>query len=182
MLIFVLVLSLCAIAPLQTVRAAIYPATLTKTLAPGQSITETKNVSVPMGYWDWLMIISEGQAYDYVANLTLIAAKGNESWLTSVSPVSYAVPIFSTDNYTFSINITVPAAESPGVYNISIWSYDNTFMKSYLDQQTVTIDVPSPVAVVPEYPFGTILGVLGCFAALAVFCSPRLKMRPKFKT
>lgn len=179
MLVFLLILSLCAIVSLQNVSASITPATLTATLQAGQSIDETKHVVVPGGFWDFLW--ETGWPWPEIY-LGMNASSGYEGWLTMLSPVSppyHVVPCGSSDEWIFKIRITVPADTPPGVYSFKIGTtFDH---EAFIETQTVEITVPS-IQVIPEYPFGTVLGLVACFAALAVFCVPRLKMRPEFKT
>lgn len=78
-----------------------------------------------------------------VTNLHLEASSGYESWLESVTPVSYSGPTNVT--VEFELTIKVPEGTPDGIYTFTISALDDADV-SYGDQE-VTIEVKSAISV-----------------------------------
>lgn len=149
---------------------SITPETLEATLQPGESVTETK--SVTMAAWGLPGVTWSG-------NITLrICNETYADWLVSVSP-EYITAVEPTDNvYVFNIEIRVPEGTPPGTYSFQLAVYPELGEFPWPDPwpgptQQITIIVP-PSFVIPIVPIGTImLGIIMTVALIAYIKLPR---------
>lgn len=139
-----------------SIQGLIQPETLTAILRPGESITETKEVT--------FSCISDFN----LGTLKLKASEGYENWLANVNPTEYTDVWTNAEPHVFEITLEVPKTTPPGVYSFRITAYISnreSFEQAYQD---VTIEVP-PTQVIPEAPLGTILTSALMTAALATY-------------
>jgi hypothetical protein len=151
---------------------SITPETLVITLPPGESVTEIKEVMIdawglPGATWS--------------GNVTLnIVEEEYRDWLISVNPeyVTATEPSTPQNIYVFNIEIKVPEGTSSGIYEftIGVYSYPEGGSPYSGATQQITIAVP-PEMVIPEFPYGTILGLGMCIAALVVFKSKNIRIK-----
>jgi len=179
LLVAVIAMIFCMLSVSHVVNASISPTTLSATLLPGQTVTETKYVVMSDAYWS--VLAKDGQLGAASPQLEVLES-AYDSWLTSVSPSDYTGVAFdSSATFTFVINITVPAGTAPGTYIFHIvysTYYPNIYGTSAIvgENQTVTITVAGPANVVPEVPIG-----IGASAAMIVALAVYLAV-PKLKT
>jgi hypothetical protein len=180
LLVFAIAMIFCTLPVSHIAKASVSPATLDITLSPGQSHSETKEVTVDDFIWDGLSYPNGYYPYDNVTVYLLTTTFPPGNWM-SISPgAGHIVPFWSSLSYTFNVLITVPAGTLPGVYNFkakaSVYGFDDVFI-DYTGEQDVTVRVPGgPENVVPEAPIGTIGASAAMIIALAVyFAMPKLK-------
>lgn len=153
---------------LHETRGSVEPEALTAILRPGESVTETKNVTFSC-------------AYDFdLGTLKLKASEGYENWLINVSPAQYAGVSTNAGPYVFEVTVEVPENTDPGFYSFQIIAYTSGGESAEEAYQDVVIEVP-PSQVIPDVPFGTILASALMVAALAAYVTvPKWRRKLNF--
>lgn len=134
----------------------IEPETFTTILFPGETVTET-------------IEITYSSNFDYeLGTLNLKTSEGYDTWLTTLVPSEFTEAWTNTEPYTFEVTLTVPNDTPSGNYIFQIIANTAGGQPTEEIHQEIDVLVP-PANVVPEVPLGTIIATASMITALIVY-------------